>query len=66
MDRENNYTPGNEAHDEETDGGKSSEQISTGRSRIVCPLHVHYLEFPTTGHFRTQKCVKSCKRDYFS
>ena len=25
MDRENNYTPGNEAHDEGTDGGKSSE-----------------------------------------
>ena len=39
MERENNYTPGNEAYDEETDGGKSDlSQGSAGRSRIVCPL----------------------------
>ena len=66
MERENNYTPGNEAYDEETDAGKSSEQGSTGGPRIVCPLHVHYLKLLSTGHFRARKCVKSCKRDYFS
>ena len=62
MERENNYTPGNEACDEETDGGKSeSRQESTGRPRIVCQSPQ-----PSTGQNLAQKCVKSCKRDYFS
>ena len=57
MERENNYTPGNERYDEETDGGKSSEHGSTGRPRIICPLHIHVLKFLSTGLNLAQKCV---------
>ena len=54
MDRENNYTPGNEAHDEETDGGKS--ELSQGfaeRSRIVCSL-------PQLSDHWSKSCSKMC------